>query len=1175
MVIMNSYGKTVWRSICGSLVRFLAILSIIALGVGFFAGLKVTTPSFVDTGNQYINDYKMFDFRLISTIGFDEEDIDKIKELDCVSSVAGAYWSDVVTDDNAVVRIHSITQGVNELKLESGRMPTSSDELVVDGYHFDSSIVGKKLKIVEASNDNSVLEQLTSHEFTIVGTVRSPLYMNFQRGTSDVGSGSISYYAYGLTELFDKEYYEEAYVYCNSGFYIFSDEYEAFAETTEQKLKDIVTDIEVDRYNEILADAWEELNDAKTEFEDKRREAIEELNDAQKEMDDGRIELRDAKRELTDARTKLDDAAEEISQGYSEVYSNQDTIDTALSEVESGIAQITEGLSDIAEKREELQEQLETATAGLGEITEAMGQLEIAISQMEQFEAMGSVPPIGNITPESEDIASGTIPEGAIPGDMFPEGTIPEGAVPSDMFPDGGIPEGMAPEELISSGMIPEGYENLFAGDGSDTPKSPEMPDLATLKAQYGELEGQKALLEGGIAQINEGLELLDTTEEDLNGKLAELNGLQAELEEGQNKIQDARQELRDAQREVDDGEIEYTDGVNEYEDGLKEFHDGVNEYYDGLQEFNDEMGLYSRVLDYEFRRYDDACDIEPEVYALGRDTNVGYICFDGDSKIVDGVAKVFPIFFFAIAALVCSTTMQRMVSDERGQIGTMRALGYSSTAVMMKYVIYSGSADLIGCLAGFAIGTKVFPYVIWSVYAMMYGFAEITFKSSALIFVVCLAASLLCSVGVTVVTAEAEMRGMPAELIRPKAPPAGKRILLERFGALWNRLPFLHKVSLRNIFRFKKRMFMMIIGIAGCTSLVITGFGLNDSIKNIVGFQYDNVLIYDVSINFDDDYGMTKMQKAIAEADDKFGTSSKVVYAVQENITHTGEDIIRDVNLIVSDADNTSDAFCGVSDGELMPWPGDNEIAVSSKLAKSNNLKAGDSITFGYGDNGATFTLKIAYVFDNYIFHYAYMNADTYEAVFGKEYDPNFAFISRFASDGVTEIPYDTDYDYGGFISSNNDVVSWSAVNESREMFQNTMEQLNAVVWLVIICAALLAFIVLFNLNNINITERVREIATLKVLGFNKGETGSYVFRENFILVIAGFIVGVPLGKALHAFVISQIKMDTVTFVVQIFKISYLYSFLLVILFAVITDLVMRKKIRKIDMAESLKSIE
>ena len=459
-----------------------------------------------------------------------------------------------------------------------------------------------------------------------------------------------------------------------------------------------------------------------------------------------------------------------------------------------------------------------------------------------------------------------------------------------------------------------------------------------------------------------------------------------------------------------------------------------------------------------------------------------------------------------------------------------------------------------------------MFPFVIWQVYNIMYGFSPIVYKTDLLIFMLALLVSLLCSVGVTVFTALSEMKGTPAELIRPKAPSAGKRILLERINFLWKPLKFTYKVSIRNVFRFKKRMFMMIVGIAGCTALLITGFGIRDSVGDIVDIHYDKVLTYDVAVTFKDDVTEEQMREIASQADAKAGTSSINVIARHENVTHNGE-AIRDVNLIISDDENMSSAFGAWIGDEKMPWPSDGQICISSKLARKNDIKAGDEITLSYGDSGESFTLEVAYVFDNYIYHYAYMSSATYEKAFGREYEPDTMYVILDEGSDV--------YTYAQNFSDEDSIKTWTVVKDMQAGFRETISQLDKVVVLVIACAALLAFIVLFNLNNINITERIREIATLKVLGFNRLETGSYVFRENVILVVIGFILGIPLGTVLHAFVISQIEMDMVTFVIQIFPISYVYSLGFVILFSVIVDFVMRGKIEKINMAESLKSIE
>lgn len=357
-----------------------------------------------------------------------------------------------------------------------------------------------------------------------------------------------------------------------------------------------------------------------------------------------------------------------------------------------------------------------------------------------------------------------------------------------------------------------------------------------------------------------------------------------------------------------------------------------------------------------------------------------------------------------------------------------------------------------------------------------------------------------------------------------------------------------------------------MIIGIAGCTALLITGFGLKDSINNLINFQYDEIMTYDVAVNFDDGTEEEEMKKVLEKADSETGVTSEKILIRTERLKHTSKDAIRDVELFVADDPSFMNFVRPHNGKEEYGLPGKGEIGISLKIADTNHLSVGDEITLEYGEEGKTITCKIAYIFENYTFHYAIMDASTYESAFGEEYRP---------CDALVRLPEGKSYEYGSAAGSGEHVQAWNIMDEGRKNFSETMEKMNYIVILVIICAALLAFIVLFNLNNINIAERTREIATLKVLGFKKSETGSYVFRENFILCLLGFVFGIPTGIFLHRFVMSQIKMDMVTYKVVILPVSYVYSLLLVILFSMAVDLMMRGKIRKIDMTESLKSIE
>ncbi len=570
---------------------------------------------------------------------------------------------------------------------------------------------------------------------------------------------------------------------------------------------------------------------------------------------------------------------------------------------------------------------------------------------------------------------------------------------------------------------------------------------------------------------------------------------------------------------------------------------------------------------------YDDALDgykknvednIENLAYVSTRNENVGYLSFDNDTSILDGIAKVFPVFFFLIAALVCSTTMTRMIDDERTQIGTFRALGYSNGVIMSKYMIYSGSAAIVGCVIGYLAGIIVFPYIIWKAFGMMYGFAEIEFYFDKVLLIISVIVSLMCSVGTTYFACKGNLKCTPANLIRPAAPPAGKRVFLEYIGLVWNRLKFLHKVTIRNIFRFKKRMFMMIVGIAGCTVLVLAGYGLDDSISNLANFQYDEIDIYDLQMTFADQITAEKIEEVKELSGHKI-TDTGVAY--NTTVEFKSDGLTRAVNLIAGEMDELSPFKDFHMEGEMVDYPENAyEVILSDKIADIAGVEVGDSITFTTTDN-KEIVLKVSGIYENYVWHYAYISPSTYEEAFGEEYVPNTLYAN--ITDGTDP------YEIYTKIEGVKGILNTTIVSVMRERVEDMMKMLDSVIVLVISCAGALAFIVLFNLSNINITERQREIATIKVLGFYKGETGAYVFRENLILTIMGIIVGLPAGGVFLDFVLAQINVDMVAIKPILTTKSIVLTATTVLVFLGIVEFVMRRKIAKINMAESLKSVE
>lgn len=597
-------------------------------------------------------------------------------------------------------------------------------------------------------------------------------------------------------------------------------------------------------------------------------------------------------------------------------------------------------------------------------------------------------------------------------------------------------------------------------------------------------------------------------------------------------------------------------------------FTDAYNKNIERLQSEMDESLSYMANIKYNRLKSLYGNDFELpalSTYVLTRNQNVGYACFENDSKIVLGISVVFPVFFFLVAALVCITTMSRMIEEQRTQIGILKALGYSETTIMAKYMIYSGSAAVLGCVTGFFVGCYAFPAIIWKVYGLMYGFCDISFVFSAPLFFISLAVALICSVGTTYISCKADLFNVSAELIRPKAPKNGKRVFIERITFIWKHLPFLHKVSIRNVFRYKGRFIMMLLGISGCTGLIITGFGIRDSIAKIADDQFTQILVYDEAVNFSDNMSVEELN-GFKEEHSGIIKVFMPISKIPVDPVDTGS--IRSVDLVTMYSENNWKTIFDLhdEDGKQIDYPKKGEVILSHNVADVCNVETGDTISFRDSDLNMI-TLKVSGICENYFYSYAYISAETYESSFEKKVPYRSAYVALKESVEPHEAA-------ASFMNGSN-VISVNINADTLEMFSKMMQAMNYIVVLVLFCAAALAFIVLYNLTNINITERIREIATIKVLGFYAYETASYVFRENAILTVLGAILGIPVGIWLHGYVMSNIKLDMVTFDVHVNGISYVYSFLFTFAFAVIVDIVMYFKLARINMAESLKSIE
>jgi putative ABC transport system permease protein len=676
--------------------------------------------------------------------------------------------------------------------------------------------------------------------------------------------------------------------------------------------------------------------------------------------------------------------------------------------------------------------------------------------------------------------------------------------------------------------------------------------------SQAGAESGMSGSAAASPAQLWQQLAQLDAQQAALDAQRNQLESSEAELTAGEKQLAAAKRELSSQEEQLNEQEQKLADAEKELADGQKEYEDGLQTLDEKTADAKEEIADAQKQID-EIQ--------EPDVYVLGRDTNIGYASYENDSMIVAGIAKVLPFFFFLVAALVCMTTMNRMVEEQRTQIGVLKALGYSEARIMGKYLFYAGSAAGIGSVIGFLIGSTIFPTVIWNAYKIMYHMGDYELMFDPGLAAASLAVALLCSVGVTWLTCRYELMSTAANLIRPKSPKSGRRVWLEHIPLLWNHMSFLAKVSVRNVFRYKQRFFMMVIGIGGCTALLVTGYGIKDTIADIADMQYEEVQLYDMSATLKEGYpaadtaDFSELTEVLSESSEDWMPFCEIAMDL------TGRSGVKTANVVIPQDTGAAQEYIRLrtEEGEDIPWPGEEEAVISAKLARKCGIRVGDTVTLRTEDGEK---LKVTALSRNYIYNYVYISPETWELDNGS--GPVYKSIYIHASEGAQE-----NRELSEKLLAC-DVVSAVAVNaDMLSQINKMMGSLDAVVLLVILCAGALAFIVIYNLTNINITERIREIATIKVLGFRPKETAAYVFRENVVLTALGTIVGLGAGICLHRFVIANIDVDMVTFQPRVLPFSFVKSILLTFVFMVIVDVVMYLKLERINMAESLKSVE
>ena len=977
-----------------------------------------------------------------------------------------------------------------------------------------------------------------------------------------------------------------------------------------------------------LADAWQELLDGENE-----------LKDARKELDDGWDEYYDGVRQYNSGVSKLNAGRRELQQqeaafqdgltqfrnqlpalGLPSYGSNSELLSAMAGEqgevmdgtLSEARGKLEEGISKTQSTIDDLQKQLNAAQNSVDTLPGTISDLEKKISALQEN--------INNLKGyiaglESQLNAAQTEEKAAIQAQLDTARAQLSTAQDGLSQAQAGLEEakaGLEQAQATKAGLQSQLDQLYTTVNGQKVPVSTSVFLSGNQAIQQGwqEIYDGEAELASARRQLNSAKKQLEEGEEEYEDGVAqledakkELDDAKKELEDGWAELEGGRLELEDAKKKLDDGEADYAqglkdwqDGKKEYEDGLvelqdgkktleqeradglreladakKELDDGEAEYADGYQEYLDgkaeaeaEIADAKKKVEQAQRDLDDLDDCE--WYLLDRDTNMGFVSYSMDADRMGNLASVFPLIFFLVAALVCLTTMTRMVEEQRVAIGGMKALGYSKGAIAIKYVGYGFLASAVGSLVGLAVGLTLLPWIICTSWKIIYTFGPIHYGIEPVTSVTaCLAA-----VGTVTLSALGAcfntLAAVPAQLMRPKAPPMGKRILLERITPLWRRLSFNYKITLRNLFRYQKRFWMTVIGIGGCAALIVTAFGLRDSIFAVMEKQYEEIYRYSAQLGLVEHITpgeWAEVEKAL-EGSELVGDWTK---EHTETVTAETDAYTADATLEVVENSEVLERFVNLrhrTDNDTVTLPEDGVI-LTEKLSLLLDVEVGDTITL---DGDSRVEVRVADITEHYIQHSIYMSQACYEQVFGQTPEENAVLVSYDTqADGAQELEQK--------LVSLDGVSSLTRIEDTRKTFGTSLESVDYAVALIIVCAAALAFVVLYNLTNINITERMRELATLKVLGFYDGELSAYIYRENVILTVFGVAMGMVMGKFLHQWLILTVEIDLLMFGRTVAPTSYLWAVLLTTVFSLMVNLAAHRKLKKLDMVESLKTVE
>ncbi|MDO4378040.1 MAG: FtsX-like permease family protein [Erysipelotrichia bacterium] len=1115
------FKKDTYRLIKKTFKRFFSLVSIVFIGVAFMMGLFSTAPIMRASVEQYYDETNLHDIQIYSSYGFCAEDIETIKNIEGIKDVYASKFKDVYAKSGdkteEVIRLRELNSTINKYTLKDGRLPQKDDEVLAlerSGY-----AIGDDVEVYLINDD--IKDYVKEDKFKVVGIVDSSEYMAKFMSVSLLDNKDLNGVLYLRNDCFVGKYYTT--VYCTVDRAVDSDSF-------------------MNKYQQLIDEEISEVQLVAAKQEGYLKEQL--LKDYQKEIDDGYTTLNTEKingqKQLDEAKQQLDEALIKLIIGETEIETNENTLNSSeklLKEkeelVNSSLAQVDQAIAQIEEEQGKSFEEVYQQMKITYQTYKMLQQLKDNYSGSQNIQQLKQ---------QNEKLHK----------------EIEQLQLEQQEKND----ELAIVEEKISQTDDPVLLEQLqqqreaLNKEIADLTVQIELKNTA-IKANEELIKQLENMDDSQYQQVLQ--DLLDKMDASAGGSVEESYVQLTKLYESKQQLTDAQKEIVSGKQQIEEGRKQIAEakktlatGKSQYESGLQEYNDGVITFQLEIEEAENKLKLAQQKLD----------ELPSAGWTvLDRDSHYSSYMYRGTVKQMRAIGIVMPMLFYLVAALVCMTTMTRLVDEQRGQIGIFRALGFSKKQIICKYLVYAFSASIIGAFFGIFVGIALFPTVIYTCWRLMYYLPDIKIFFPIISLLISIAAFSLLMMAVTGIVVNSSLKEAPSQLMRPKAPKNAKKVFLENIGIIWNNLSFTGKITARNLIRYKTRFFMTVIGVAGCTSLLVLGFGIKDSIGDIVNIQYSDIFNYNCNVYLENDNSINETVELLEKDLDNeqvvpiMNYSSKV-YLSDDDPT---------INVEVLDARKGNDIF-NLYDRKTNEKLKINNrgVIVSEKFAINNNLKAGDMITIE-SKNGIKAQVKIEAICKMYFQHYLYISEDLYKDLFSEKI--HYTMIAVRNTDGHQKLTLD--------LKNVDNISSITDFSAFTEQFNTMIEALDIIIAVIIITAGSLAFVVLINLTQVNISERTREIATLKVLGFRDKEVNSYLFKEIILLTVIGGIIGMPLGKIEEGFVMDVINMEMVMFPHNIKLLSYLVSFAITFVFTLIVLNLTKKPLKEIQMVESLKSVE